>query len=172
MGGQIAYYWAVMQKSFSTGTPFVENIISICSSAKTSSHNIAFLEGPVIALTSSVDYATYKSKDVLPKVGLRAFGRTYAAWISSSEWFRQELWTKTGQGSLDEWLDAQGKGYDDWAPEDLVLLARKWQACDVGKVGGGGDWQQALREVKSKVLVVPCRTDQVCPKFCRSMMRS
>jgi homoserine acetyltransferase len=45
MGGQQAYYWGVMHGSPETGEPFVKNIIPICTSAKTSPHNIAFLEG-------------------------------------------------------------------------------------------------------------------------------
>lgn len=86
MGGQQAYYWAVLHGS--APTPFVRNIVTVCSSAKTSAHNIAFLEGPIAALEASGDYAggRYRGMSVTPVEGLRAFGRAYAAWLTSSEY--------------------------------------------------------------------------------------
>lgn len=78
--------------------PFLKNAMVICSSARTSGHNYAFLEGPIAALTTSHDYALYsKDKTVKPTQGLRAFGRAYAAWLTSPEWFHQQLYRKMGQ---------------------------------------------------------------------------
>jgi homoserine acetyltransferase len=103
MGGQQAYYWSALHGSGSS--PFLKNAIVICSSARTSGHNYAFLEGPIAALTTSHDYALYsKDKTVKPTQGLRAFGRAYAAWLTSPEWFHQQLWRKMGAESLPEWL--------------------------------------------------------------------
>jgi homoserine acetyltransferase len=164
MGGQQAYYWAVMHGS-SSPEPFLKNAVVICGSAKTSHHNYAFLEGPISALEASVDYAagSYKAKGIHPSKGLGAFGRAYAAWLTSSEWFRQELWRDwLGVETLQEWLyPGEGKGpFESWDPEDLLTLARQWQAGDVGVVGGGGDWKKALEGVKARVLVMPSMTDQ------------
>jgi homoserine O-acetyltransferase len=163
MGGQQAYYWAVMHAS--AVEPFVKNVVVICGSAKTSGHNYAFLEGPISALSASVDYegGKYKAKGVHPSQGLRAFGRAYAAWLTSSEWFRQELWREwICVDSLKEWLyPAEGKGlFESWDAEDLLTLARQWQAGDVGVVGGGGDYRKALEGVKARVLIMPSKTDQ------------
>jgi hypothetical protein len=40
------------------------------------------------------------------------------------------------------------ESYDDWHAENLVVLARKWQAGDVGKVGvegiGGRRWERSI----------------------------
>jgi len=58
MGGQQAYYWAVMHGSDNkpNSPPFLKRAIVICGSAKTSGHNYAFLEGPTSALVASHDY--------------------------------------------------------------------------------------------------------------------
>jgi homoserine acetyltransferase len=91
MGGQQAYHWAVMYPGF------VKRAVAICSSARTSLHNLAFLEGPIAALTSSIDYIAWKAmkakvaagedvganlKDIVPKTGLKAFSRCYGAWLT------------------------------------------------------------------------------------------
>ncbi|KAK4501815.1 hypothetical protein PRZ48_007624 [Zasmidium cellare] len=156
MGGQQAYYWTVMYGDF------VKRAVVICSSAKTSGHNYAFLEGPVSALRASGDYdgGKYREKGVRPVEGLRAFGRAYAAWLTSAEWFRLELWRETGASSLDDWLEMRAKSNGDWDPEDLIILARMWQHGDVGSVAREGDWKAALRGVEAKVLVMPCVSDQ------------
>lgn len=160
-----AYHWAVMHGS--GASPFVQNAVVICASAKTSGHNYAFLEGPISALSSSKDYdgGQYRVNNVKPVQGLRAFGRAYAAWLTSPEWFRQELWRQFGVGSLREWLyPAEGKApFESWDAEDLLVLARMWQAGDVGTVGGneaGGDYRKALEGITANVLVMPSKTDQ------------
>lgn len=162
MGGQQAYYWAVMHGS--GADPFLKNAVPICGSAKTSGHNYAFLEGPIAALTQSADYdgGRYKANGVWPAQGLRAFGRAYAAWLTSAEWFRQELWRNLGAASLKDWLfPPEGEaGYESWDPEDLLTLARMWQAADVGTVAGDGDYTKALEGVTARVMVMPSVTDQ------------
>jgi homoserine acetyltransferase len=160
MAGQQAYYWAVMH---GTGhQPFVKNVVVICGSAKTSGHNYAFLEGPISALETSSDYdgGRYREKGVTPSQGLRAFGRAYAAWLTSPEWFRQELWTKFGAQSLKEWLYPTEAPFEDWDAEDLLVLARMWQSGDVGSLVPSGDWRQALETITARVLVMPSQTDQ------------
>ena len=163
MGGQQAYYWAVMHGS--ADVPFVKNVVVICGSAKTSGHNYAFIEGPISALSASADYdgGRYRAKGVRPNQGLQAFARAYAAWLTSPEWFRQELWREwKGVSSIKDWLyPAEGQeSYEGWDAEDLLILARMWQAGDVGAVGGGGDYRKALEGVKARVMVMPSMTDQ------------
>lgn len=165
MGGQQAYYWAVM---YGTGpSPFLKHAVVICGSAKTSGHNYAFLEGPTSALITSQDYdqGRYKQNGVKPVQGLRAFGRAYAAWLTSAEWFRQELWRELGAKTLPEWLHPpMGKAaHESWDPENLIVLARMWQAGDVGTVAGDGDYRKALEGITAKVLVMPSKTDQYFP---------
>jgi homoserine acetyltransferase len=190
MGGQQAYHWAVMYPDF------VKRIAPICSSARTSPHNYAFLEGPINALTNSIDYVAVQAlkqkqargeeighnlKEVKPKRGLKAFGRAYGAWLTSTFWFREKLWSKAQGGlgfdSVEQWMEAREAGYLGWDADDLLVLARMWQMGDIGMVRpgaaelsqlGGGisndvKFQEALKSIKAKVLLMPCRTDQYFP---------
>ncbi|KAJ9603633.1 hypothetical protein H2200_011819 [Cladophialophora chaetospira] len=192
MGGQQAYHWGVMYPDF------VKRVVSICSSARTSLHNYAFLEGPVAALTSSIDYIAWKAmkakiaagedvgknlKEVVPKMGLRAFGRGYGAWLTSTHWFRQRLFmTLEGKPqSVEAWMKMREEGYMGWDAEDLLAGARMWQMGDIstvvpdtpeenkklsqlgGAVPDDEPYEKALRSIKAKVLLMPCRTDQYFP---------
>ena len=157
MGGQQAYHWACMYPDY------VSNIVAICSSAKTSAHNYAFLEGPKAALLNSIDYedGAYGAKRVRPTRGLKAFGRTYAPWLTSGAWFRSKGWEKLGFKSLEEWIRSRGeKHYEFWDPADVLTMARMWQAGDVGSTRQDGDYEKALEDIKARVLLMPCRTDQ------------
>ncbi|EXJ60192.1 hypothetical protein A1O7_04344 [Cladophialophora yegresii CBS 114405] len=191
MGGQQAYHWAVLYPDF------VKRAVAICSSARTSLHNYAFLEGPIAALTSSIDYIAWKAmkakvasgepvgvhlKEVLPKTGLKAFARAYAAWLTSPAWFRERLFTtmEGNPGSVEAWMRMREESVLIWDAEDLLVLARMWQMGDVGAVAatsesvttqtqlGGrvpddGAFEAALRGIQAKVLLMPCRTDQYFP---------
>ena len=157
MGGQQAYYWACMYSDF------MKNVIATCGSAKTSGHNYAFLEGPKTALINSVDYADgeYKAKGNTPQRGLRAFGRAYCAWLTSGAWFRQRLWEKSGYKDIEEYIKGDAEtAFEGWDAEDVLILARMWQAGDVGVTREDGDYTKALSDIKARVLVMPSRTDQ------------
>ncbi|KAK0117082.1 hypothetical protein ONS96_012920 [Cadophora gregata f. sp. sojae] len=127
----------------------------------------AFLEGPIAALTTSYDYdnGNYKKNNIKPTQGLRAFGRAYAAWLTSAEWFRQELWRKSGYPSLQAYLHPPigEAAYESWDAEDMLVLARMWQAGDIAMVGGSGDYKKALEGIHVRVLVMPSQTDQYFP---------
>ncbi|MCJ1449954.1 hypothetical protein MMC28_000282 [Mycoblastus sanguinarius] len=158
MGAQQAYYWACMYPQF------VKNIVVISASAKTSGHNYAFLEGPKVALTASAEYADgeYKAKDLKPSRGLRAFGRAYAAWLTSGAWFRERLWEEElGYPSIEAYLKGSSeKSFEDFDAEDVLVGARMWQAADVGTTREDGDTTKALEAIQARVLLMPCRTDQ------------
>ena len=158
MGGQQAYYWACMYPQF------VKNSIVVCGSAKTSGHNYTFLEGPKTALLNSIDYADgeYKAKGVKPSRGLRAFGRAYCAWLTSGAWYRERLWEKKlGYSSIEEYIKGGAETtFAEWDPKDVLILARMWQAGDVGVTRDDGDYRKALEGIEARVLVMPSRTDQ------------
>ncbi|KAK5105451.1 hypothetical protein LTS08_001728 [Lithohypha guttulata] len=186
MGGQQAYHWAVMYPEY------VKRVVCICTSARTSPHNYAFLEGPIAAMTSSIDYIAWKQikqriaqgddvganlKEVRPKKGLAAWARAYAAWLTSAKWFRDKEWSKIGCNGVEEYMQARELGYARWDADDLVTKARMWQMANIGKtkkrevtqLGCLVDhlddeaYKQALRSIKAKVLLMPCRTDQYFP---------
>ncbi|KAL9027049.1 MAG: hypothetical protein Q9196_004371 [Gyalolechia fulgens] len=160
MGGQQAYYWACMYPRF------MKHVVPICSSAKTSLHNYAFLEGPKAALINSVDYedGAYRSKGTKPVRGLRACGRTYSAWAMSAPWFRQRQFEKLGYDNPEDFIRGEWEDpFESWDAEDLLILARMWQAGDVGKTSEDGDYLKALKGIETKMLVMPSRTDTYFP---------
>lgn len=190
MGGQQAYHWAVMYPDM------MKRIVVLCSSARTSPHNYAFLEGPINALTSSIDYIAFRAmkekvargedvganlKEVKPKRGLRALSRSYGAWLTSTEWFRERWWGKREGGmgfeSVEAWMKSREEGYLAWDAEDLLVLARMWQMGDIstvipgeetmselgGKEGDDEMYKKALGKIKAWALIAPCLSDQYFP---------
>jgi homoserine acetyltransferase len=147
MGGQITYHW------ISTHPAFVKNAVIVCSSAKTSQHNIQFLEGPKAALECAKNEIS----------GKRAFGKAYSAWLTSAEWFDQELYKDLGFKTLSAWDEvATGTGYDDWAGADLLAMLGMWQRGDITRCvpGAKGNLEEALKTTEARVLLMPCETDQ------------
>lgn len=161
MGGQQAYYWAAMYPDF------VKQSVCICGSARTSYHNYSFLEGPLSALIQSADYdgGRYRDKGPGSKAtqGIKAFGRAYTAWLYSADWFREELWRSETVSTIAEFCKQHEDMVAKWDAEDLIILARQWQAGDVGRVGGGEGkgYETVMREViTARMLVMPGSTDQ------------
>ncbi|KKY16784.1 putative homoserine acetyltransferase family protein [Diplodia seriata] len=160
MGGQQAYHMATLYPDF------VERIVVLCSSARTSSHNWCFLEGPRAALEESIDFCDGDYVDT-PRRGLRAFARCYATWALSSTWFRQRKWEALGFTSLKEYLRvAWEERTMAWDAHDLLVLMRTWQRGDISQFNAEGkedDLRGTLASIKAKVLLMPCRTDLYFP---------
>jgi homoserine acetyltransferase len=159
MGGQCTYHWSVMYPEF------VKNAVIICSSARTSKHNYQFLEGPKAALETAVDFVdkSLAASSDGPSRGIRAFGKAYSAWLTSAEWFDQELYKSLGYETLEDWdTDITWKGYTGWSAEDLLIMLRMWQAGDISTAVPSKDksLESALSSIKARVLLMPCQTDQ------------
>jgi len=160
MGGQCSYYWTLMYPEL------VRNAVIICSSARTSRHNYQFLEGPKAALEYSADYRKGDGCGSSSKAlgGLRAFGKAYSAWLTSPEWFEQEMFKSLGYETLSDWdHDAAGTNYYNWNADDLLSMIGMWQKGDVASLLGLGEdvsLQEALSRIKARVLLMPCQTDQ------------
>ena len=77
-------------QSFQWGAQYpamVEAILPFCGSARTSPHNIVFLEGVKAALQADAAWngGDYKAP---PEAGLKAFARVYAGWGFSQAFYR------------------------------------------------------------------------------------
>jgi homoserine acetyltransferase len=147
MGGQITYHWIATHPSF------VKNAVVVCSSARTSKHNFQFLEGPRAALESAADEAS----------GKKAFGKAYSAWLTSAEWFDQELYQSMGFKTLSDWDEvATSTGYKDWTGADLLAMLGMWQRGDITRCvpKANGELEAALSKIEARVLLMPCETDQ------------
>ncbi|KAK9414451.1 putative Alpha/beta-hydrolase [Seiridium unicorne] len=158
MGGQNAYYWAVMYPDM------VKHAAIICSSARTSGHNYQFLEGPSAALENSCDFETGKS--TAPR-GIMAFSKAYSAWLTSAEWFDQERYKDLGYETLSDWdTTLTGSNDEGWHPDDLLVMLRMWQKGNISVCRGDakGDanvsLEQTLSSIRARILLMPSRTDQ------------
>ncbi|KAK2462240.1 hypothetical protein APHAL10511_005736 [Amanita phalloides] len=159
MGGQQAYYWAIMYPDF------LERYIIICSSARTSVHNQCILEGLKATMTASKDFegGYYKSA---PHHGIRAFARVCSAWSLSLTWFRENRHLSGGMyADLNTFLHEgwEGKYLREWDANDMLTLMNTWQTGDVTTIHGDRDLQTALGRIRAKGLIMPCRTDLYFP---------
>ncbi|KAK0275682.1 hypothetical protein LTR35_010952 [Friedmanniomyces endolithicus] len=158
MGGQQAYHISALYPSF------VEHMICLAGSARTSWHNWCFLEGPRHAITCSKDYhdGNYDPKVGAP-AGTRAFSRVYSAWALSQGWFREKCWEQLGHKDLESYLEANWSGFGD--ANDLLRLLWTWQQGDITLYYpvDHGDLAKTLGRIEAKCLIFPSRTDCYFP---------
>jgi homoserine O-acetyltransferase len=154
MGGQQALHWAALFPDA------VERIAVVCSSAKTSPHNVVFLEGLRGALTADPAWAgdRFVSR---PERGLRAFGRVYAGWALSQAFYRQHAYRELGYSSLEDFL------IRDWEASflrrdasNLLSMLETWKQSDISDNDRyGGDLNAALGAIRARSLIMPCTKD-------------
>ena len=151
MGAGQTYQWAVSHPEM------VARILPFCGSAKTSPHNIVFLEGVKAALTADAAFQEgwYEQP---PTKGLRAMARVYAGWGFSQAFYWQRLFeTGMGHSSLEDFLVSFWEGF--FLPKDannLLTMLWTWQNGDVGRTPGfDGDTERALGAIRARAIVMP-----------------
>ena len=92
MAGCQSFQWGAQYPDF------VRAILPFCASAKTSEHNIVFLEGVKAALTADSAYNN-GNYQIQPTKGLKAFGRVYAGWAYSQTFYREQMYRQLGFNS-------------------------------------------------------------------------
>jgi homoserine O-acetyltransferase len=158
MGAGQTYQWGVSYPEM------VERIFPFCGSAKTSLHNIVFLEGVKAALTAD---AAWKGGwyDEPPTTGLRAVGRVYAGWGLSQAFYREKVHLKIGYTSLEDFLVAFWEGF--FLKKDannLLTMLWTWQNGNIGNTPGfDGNFEKALASIKAKAIVMPAEMDLYFP---------
>ena len=154
MAGCQAYQWAAQFPNM------VKSILPFCASAKTSIHNHVFLEGVRAALVADKNWnkGDYKSP---PVAGLKAFGRVYAGWAFSQDFFREELFKKLGFKTVEELLqDWENDHVKNWDANNLLAKLKTWQTADIssGPIYNN-DFQKALKSIKARTILMPCNQD-------------
>lgn len=158
MGAGQTYQWAVSYPDM------VERILPFCGSARTSIHNIVFLEGVKVAIQTDVAWngGWYEAQ---PDKGLRAVGRVYAGWGLSQAFYREKLYLQMGYSSLEDFLVGFWEGF--FLKKDannLLAMLWTWQNGNIGNTPGfDGDFEKALASITAKAIVMPGQTDLYFP---------
>ena len=156
MGAQQAYHWAA---AFPDA---VQRIVVNCGSARTAAHNSVFLKGMAAVLEAAPEYDGTALFSAQPAAALRAFGRLYAGWALSQDFYRAGLHLSALKApDLVTFLRT------DWeerfarrAAADLLAQLRCWDAGDIADhPRHGGDLASALRAITARVLLMPTETD-------------
>ncbi|TDR93843.1 alpha/beta fold hydrolase [Enterovirga rhinocerotis] len=156
MGAQQAYHWAALFPGE------VERAIVNCGSARTATHNRVFLKGLMAVLEGAPEHDGRGFFPAEPAAALRAFGRIYAGWGLSQDFYRADLHRSAlGAPDLDTFLRT------DWEERfarrraaDLLAQLRTWEAADISRNElYGGDLERALGAIEARVLLMPGATD-------------
>ena len=158
MGAQQAFHWGALFPNM------VERIAPWCGSAKTSPHNVVFLEGFKAALRAD-DAWCGGWYDRQPDKGLRAMARVSAGWAPAQAFYRERLFLKLGFTSLEDYLVAGWEGrYLQLDANNILAMVDTWQHGDISDnpLHQGNFWQ-ALGAIKATTLVLASRTDPYFP---------
>ncbi len=153
MAGCQSFQWGAQYPDF------VRAILPFCASAKTSEHNIVFLEGVKAALQADAVYdnGEYNSP---PVKGLKAFGRVYAGWAFSQTFYREQMYRLKGFDSAEALLLDWEQDHLDWDANDLLCKLDTWQHGDISANHlYGHDFHAALKAIKAKTIVIACDND-------------
>ena len=153
MAGCQSFQWGAQYPDF------VNAILPFCASAKTSEHNIVFLEGVKAALQADAVYAdgNYTSP---PVKGLKAFGRVYAGWAFSQTFYREQIYRQQGFDSAEALLRDWEQDHLAWDANDLLCKLRTWQQADISANElYQNDFKAALNAIKAETIVIVCDND-------------
>jgi homoserine O-acetyltransferase len=156
MGAQQAYHWAAIFPAQ------VGRIVVNCGSARTAVHNKVFLASLTATLEAAPEYRGDGRFAAEPKGALRAFGRIYAGWALSQDFYRAGLHLSVlGAPDLETFLRTDWEERFARRPAaDLYAQLKCWSAGDISDNPlYGGDLGAALRAIRAKVLLMPGATD-------------
>jgi homoserine O-acetyltransferase len=155
MGAQQAYHWAA---AFPNA---VGAAIVICGSARTAVHNQVFLKGLLATLEAAPEYVGNGQFDLEPVAALRAYGRIYAGWALSQDFYRADLHrTVLGAPDLEAFLRTWEASFARRAAADYYAQACTWLAGDISANPlYGGDLPAALSAIRARMLLLPSETD-------------
>ena len=157
MGALQAYHWAALFPDA------VERIVVNCGVARTAVHNQVFLRSLMATLEAAPQHIGDGRFSAEPRAAKRAFGRIYAGWALSQDFYRAGLHL------------ADGPEPNLGAPDLETFLKTDWEdrfgaraggepICAAAHLGRGGHQRQrlydgdlaaALRAIRARVLLMP-----------------
>lgn len=150
MGGQQCLHWGALFPEA------VQRIAAICTAAKTSVHNIVFLEGLRATLTCDPAWNGERFT-ARPEKGLRAYGRVYAGWALSQAFYRAGLHLKCGYSSLEDFLIRDWEGsFLRRDPHNLLSMLETWKRSDISaNETFHGELPAALGAIRARTYLMP-----------------
>jgi homoserine O-acetyltransferase len=161
MGALQAYHWAALFPDA------VDRIVVNCGVARTAVHNQVFLRSLMATLEAAPQHIGNGRFTGEPRAAKRAFGRIYAAWALSQDFYRAGLHLASGPvpnlGAPDletflrtDWEDRFGAR----PAANLYAQLCTWDAADISANSlYDGDLTAALRAIRARVLLMPGETD-------------
>jgi homoserine O-acetyltransferase len=161
MGALQAYHWAALFPDS------VDRIVVNCGVARTAVHNQVFLRSLMATLEAAPEHIGDGRFSTEPSAAKRAFGRIYAAWALSQDFYRAGLHLASGPQPNLGAPDLETFLRTDWEDRfgarpaaNQYAQLRTWDAADISANGlYGGDLQRALRAIRARVLLMPGETD-------------
>ena len=156
MGAQQAYHWAALYPEA------VDRIVVVCGSARTAAHNQVFLLSVAAILEAAPEHLGNGRFSAPPTAALRAFGRSYAAWAMSQDFYRAGLHLSAlNASSLEEFLRTQWEGrFLQRDAANLYAQLQTWITSDISANPlYNGDLVKALKAIRARVLLMPSATD-------------
>ena len=154
MAGCQSYQWAAQFPNM------VKSILPFCSSAKTSHHNLVFLEEVKSALCADINWneGNYLSQ---PVNGLKSFARIYAGWAFSKNFYKEEIYKKLGFNTIEDLLlNWENDHIENWDANNLLAKIATWKANDIsfGPLYKN-DIKKALRSIRAQTILITCTED-------------
>jgi homoserine O-acetyltransferase/O-succinyltransferase len=161
MGALQAYHWAALFPDA------VARIVVNCGVARTAVHNQVFLRSLMATLEAAPEHIGNGRFSAEPRAAKRAFGRIYAAWALSQDFYRAGLHLGSapkpnlGAPDLETFLKTDWEDRFGARPAaNLYAQLRTWDASDISANDRyNGDLHAALRAIKARVLLMPGETD-------------
>jgi homoserine O-acetyltransferase len=161
MGALQAYHWAALFPDA------VERAVVNCGVARTAVHNQVFLRSLMATLEAAPEHVGNGRFSAEPRAAKRAFGRIYAGWALSQDFYRAGLHLASGPGPNLGAPDLETFLKTDWEDRfgarpaaNQYAQLRTWDAADISANDlYDGDLTAALRAIKARVLLMPGDTD-------------
>lgn len=144
MGAMQAFNWAIRFPDD------VRALLAVCGTASCWPLNQVFLQGVRAALLADSTYADGRYRSA-PQTGLRAFGRSYAGWAYSAQFFREQLYTGMGFPSLEALLLDWEEDHLQHDANDLLAVLESWHQAHQP--------DPALAAIRARCLLMPGSTD-------------
>jgi homoserine O-acetyltransferase len=161
MGALQAYHWAALFPDA------VDRIVVNCGVARTAVHNQVFLRSLMATLEAAPEHLGDGRFSAEPRAAKRAFGRIYAAWALSQDFYRAGLHLASGPRPNLGAPDLETFLRTDWEDRfgarpaaNQYAQLRTWDTADISdNAQHRGDLPRALRAIRARVLLMPSETD-------------